>query len=188
MEVFEAVKKRRTIRKFQRKGVGHALLEKCVEAARLAPSAMNAQPLEFIAIDSEGLLAKVFECTAWAGSCPRAGPEKGEEPTAYIAVLLDKKADPAWGRIDAGLAVENILLTALEQGIASCCLGALNREKLSSILKIPPQFEPLLLVALGYPKQESKALDSAETAYRLEGNTVVVPKKPLEKALHWNEY
>lgn len=189
MDVFEAIRKRRTIRKFKDEKVPFSALERCVEAARLAPSAMNLQPLEYIVVDDEELLPQVFECTQWASSLPEAGPKEGEEPRAYIAVLVRKEDSSLFERVDAGLAVENILLTALEKGLASCCLGAIDRGKLKKLLGVPDKFELPLLVALGYPKQRSVAYDSSEkTSYHLVGETLHVPKRPLEEVLHGNKY
>ena len=60
MNVYEAVTRRRSIRRFTDKAVPRAILEKCVDAARLTPSAMNLQPCEYIIVDDKELLPKVF--------------------------------------------------------------------------------------------------------------------------------
>ena len=64
---------------------------KCVDAARLSPSAMNRQPLKYVIVNDEKLLSEVFNTTSWAGYLPDYGPTEEEMPRAYIVVLLDRE-------------------------------------------------------------------------------------------------
>jgi len=91
---------------------------------------------------------------------------------------------------DIGIAAEAIVLTALESEIASCMMGAIEREKIKEILGIPNNFEIPLVVALGYPLEKSVAHDETEgIPYGADEKGVMhIPKRPLEKVLHKNKF
>jgi len=182
MDALELIKKRRTIRKFQQRRIRQCVLEGCLEAARLAPSAMNLQPLEYILVTEQ--LERIFSCTRWAGYEKEAGPKPGEEPVAYIIILMNRSvsSDAAY---DVGLAAENILLSALGAGIASCVLGALDRPKLAKAMGIPATHSIELAIALGYPKQRSVVEDGKDLKYRVDSKGIVhIPKRPLQSIVH----
>lgn len=185
MEIYNLITKRRTIRKYQQKPIDKAILLDCINAARLAPSAMNLQPLDYILITKPNNLKKIFACTNWAGYNKEAGPKKGEEPVAYIIIVSDKNVNPEPGR-DVGLASENIVLTALERGVASCMLGAINRDAIAEILKIPENYKVEIVVSLGYPAQESVEDElKKEKHYWLDDDgRLHVPKRKLEDVMH----
>lgn len=183
MNTYQLILKRRTIRKFsQRKIEKHNLLD-CVNAARLAPSAANLQPLEYILVTTD--LDKVFQNTYWAAYLKDRAPKKGEEPTAYIVVISNTKISED-NKYDVGLAVANIILTALERGIVSCIIGSLNRSQLIKNLVIPENYVVELVVALGYPKQVSVEDEfKGDVKYWLdEKGRLHVPKRKQEDILH----
>ncbi|MFH1849969.1 MAG: nitroreductase family protein [archaeon] len=184
MKAYDLILKRRSIRKFLQKAVGLDLLDKCVDAARMGPSAVNLQPLDFITITED--LDKIFECTRWAGFIPDGAPKEGERPVAYIAIISDK-ARSVYCTVDSGIAAQNIVLTALEEGVASCLLAALDREKLDAVLKIPSHLHIEMLVALGYPMQKSVSEVQKKDAFKYyldSENVVHVPKRPLKDVVH----
>lgn len=150
--IYEKIVERRTVRKYTKGSVPKDVLEKCVDAARLSPSGMNRQPLKYIIVNDEKLLAKVFSTTSWAGYLPDYEPSEEEMPRAYIIVLLDKEMRKSCGH-DAGIAVMSISMVAYEEGLGSCILGTIERAKLRSALKIPDNLEIVLAVALGYPAE-----------------------------------
>ena len=175
MDTYEVIKKRRSIRKFKDKPVPHQVLKKCVNAARLSPTAANIQPLKFITITDK--LKEVFSYTSWAGYVDWS-PDKEEMPRAYIAILKDK--EKGWDT-DIGLAAQSICLTAVNEGLGTCILGAIDKEKLSKILPIPEGYELKLLVALGYPNEKSKVVEDSENIeYYYDDDVLKVPKMPLE--------
>ncbi len=186
MEVYDCIKKRRSVRKFEQKKVGKDILLDCVNAARLAPSSGNRQPLEFILVTRK--LGKVFKHTHWAGHLDEGRPKKGERPTAYIVIISNKKINPK-AEYDVGLAAENVALTALERGVASCVMGV-EREGLRKTMKVPDGYEIELIVSLGYPKQKSIAEDMKEgTKYWLDDKGVMhVPKRRVEDVLHEEKF
>lgn len=187
MNTYETIIKRRTIRKFTQEKIDKKLLMDCLNAARLAPSSRNRQPLEFILITED--LDRIFDCTRWAGYLKDGTPKEDERPTAYIAILINTDINKE-AKYDVGLAAENIVLTAQEKGIASCILAAIDREKLSQILGIPSNYTLELLIALGYPKQESFVEEfKGDVKYWLdeEGN-LHVPKRSLKDIVHEEKF
>lgn len=191
MKVYEAICKRRTIRRFRQEPIPKGILEKLIKAARLAPSAANLQPGEYIVVDESSLVEQVFSTLRWAGYIvPRWDPPEGERPVAYIVVLLNKEKTKAGGERDAAAGIENILLAALEEGIGSCWLGSIDREMLRGILNIPGRCQIDSVVALGYPK-ESPVVEEMKDSIKYwkdESNILHVPKRRLEDILHWNKY
>ena len=145
MDVFEAVQERRSIRAYQDKPVPREKLEKILEAGRLAPSARNVEPWHFIAVTdkekrkelSKGLYAKFLI----------------QSPLVIVA-CGDKKASPDWYAIDVALALENMILTAVGEGLGTCCVGSFNEKDVKEVLKIPENFEVLVMLAVGYAREK----------------------------------
>ncbi len=189
MDAYELILKRRTIRKFRQKKIGRCILAGCLEAARLAPSARNLQPLEYVLVTRKGSRGDVFSCTAWAGYEKKAGPKRGEEPAAYVVILSNRSISET-AAYDVGLAAGNIMLAALNAGVASCPLGALDRPRLASLLGIPATHAIELAIALGYPKQKSVAEDlKDDVKYWLDGAGVLhVPKRKPDGIAHWERF
>lgn len=189
MTVYEAILKRRTIRRFQSKPVPYPVLEKMVNAARMAPSAANLQPCEYLVVDDPALVAEVFTTLKWAGYIyPSGDPPEGKRPTAYIIVIFNREKNAQSGAVDAAAAIENMILTALEEGVASCWLGSVSRKELAGILKIPDKYTIESVLALGYPDQESFAEEfTGSVKYWLdEKGNLHVPKRSLKEILHHN--
>ncbi|MBN2185833.1 MAG: nitroreductase family protein [Dehalococcoidia bacterium] len=192
MSTYELAISRRSIRRFKQIAVPYEILEKCVDAARLAPSAANLQPLEFIIVDDEQLLDKVFRTLlTWAASLGSQGiPPVGSRPKAYIAILRNKNLGITFSVYDVGLAVENMVLVALEEGIGSCCLGSADQDRLAAVLNIPDDYEIALVLALGYPDESpvEEPFDSSTKYWKDDNGVLHVPKKSLKKVLHRNAF
>ena len=188
--IYEKITNRRTIRKYTRKDVPEKVLLNCVDAARLSPSSANRQPLKYVIVTDQGLLKEVFRMLSWAGYLPDYQPSEEEMPRAYIVILLDKNIRRDYGH-DAGIAAMSISMVAFDEGLGSCILGAVNREKLRKILNIPDGLDVVLVVALGYPA-ENPVVDKVkdgDTKYWLDENRVLhVPKRDLENIVKWNKY
>ncbi len=189
--VYELILKRRTIRRFQQEPIQFEALQRLIDAARVAPSASNLQPLQYIVVDDGNLLPEVFSTLRWAGYiAPRGTPLEGERPTAYIVVLVNKEiSSPEYPR-DVGAAVENILLAALEEGIGSCCIRSVDTKKLREILNVPEFLEIDSVVALGY-SAESPVLEETGGPIKYwkdESGTLHVPKRKLRDILHRNKF
>jgi len=191
MEVSEAIRRRRSIRRFRQEQVPLPVLQKLVEAARLAPSGGNLQPWEFIIVHEAMLLPKVFSTLAWAGYiAPEGTPPEGKRPAAYIVALQNTSVNPRTPVADLAAAIENILLQAVEEGLGSCWIGSVKREKLAELLSIPEGYVIDSVVALGYPDEESvvEPFSGSVKYWRDEKGVFHVPKKSLAEIVHYNRF
>jgi nitroreductase len=162
MDVFEAFDRRRTTRRYKAEELPRKDLLRLLEAARHAPSGMNAQPWELVAVTApEGKKALVPACNGqeFVGSC-----------SAVIAGVDDPKAK--WQRVDLALAMEHIVLAATDLGLGTCYIGAFSQEKVKKLLGVPEGRQVVMLLTVGYPAEKPQAQ----------------PKKPLDKLVHWEKY
>ncbi len=198
MDVYEAVIKRRSIREFKDIPVPYDILERCVNAARLAPTAGNRQPCEYIIVDDEQLLPQVFDTVGmWAGEPrPKEGWPAGRRPKAYVVALINRSLEAELGgsrtntNYDVGMAVENITLVALEQGIGSCAITSFVQGKLKRFLNIPDKYEIAMVLALGFPDESpvlEVATDSIERWVDSEG-VRHIPKREIKDVTHRNRF
>jgi nitroreductase len=141
MDVFEAIKERRSIRSYQDKPVEREKMEKILEAGRLAPSAKNCEPWHFIAV-TNAEKRKTLSGGTWAKFLTQS-------PLVIVA-CGDKKSSPDWYAIDVALAVENMVLNAVSLGLGTCCVGSFNEKDIKATLKVPENFEVLVMIAVGY--------------------------------------
>lgn len=190
-KVYDTICQRRTVRRFQQKQVPENLLKKLVNAARLAPSASNLQPCEFIVVNKPNLLDAIFPSLKWAGSiAPKGNPAENERPTAYILVLINLHKRKKRGEVDAASAIENILLAACEEKLGSCWIGSLERKKIKKLFRIPHYLVLDSVVALGYagekPRQED--MDQSVSYWKDEQGVLHVPKRRLEDICFINGY
>ena len=186
MTVYEAAGTRRTVRKFRQEPIAREQLYKMVKAAVLAPSGANMQPLKYKIVDDAALAAKVFPLVKWAGYiAPTGDPAEGEEPTAYILILADQEIRKSGYELDAGAAAENLMLTAWEDGIGSCWMGAIDRPALARLLDIPERYIINTLIALGVPAEQPVWEPRGEGIryYKDEQGVLHVPKRTLEEVL-----
>jgi nitroreductase len=191
MNVYELILRRRTIRRFKQEPITKEQLTKIVNAGRMAPSAANLQPLEFILINDSELVPQVFATLKWAGYIAPAGnPPQGKQPMAYILVLINTEIRATGGEVDAAAAIENMILTALEEKIGSCWLGAIDRDKLRSIFEIPQEFKIDSVLAFGYPDESPVIVDAEESIkyWKDEKGVLHVPKRKLENIVHYNHF
>lgn len=190
MGVYETIMKRRTIRKFKQEQIRTEILKKLVDAARVAPQGANMQPLKYVIVNEKVLVDELFPTTAWAGYIRPAGdPGQDERPVSYIVVLVDTDIKKAGYDVDAGAAVENLLLAACEEELGSCWLGAIDREKIKEILNIPEKYIIHTMIALGYPSEEPVTEDEKGTIkyYKDELGVLHVPKRKLEDIMFYNK-
>jgi nitroreductase len=188
--IYEAILSRRTIRRFKQKPVDVKLLKKFVNAARVAPSAANLQPLEYFIISEKKLCARVFETLGWAGYIkPKWTPDESEQPTAYIVILVREDLNKYY-KWDVGLSAENIMLVAEEENIGSCILLNINRKKLREILGIPDSLYIDSVIALGYKSETAIMEDMVDSVeyYRDENDVLHVPKRKITDILHINKF
>jgi nitroreductase len=189
--VYDLAVERRTIRRFKPEPVPRELLDKLVNAARLAPSAANVQPLEFIVVDDARVKAEVFPALKWAAYIVPAGdPGPGEEPAAYVVTLVNSKLREKMFEYDVGAAMENMILAALAEGVGACWLLSIDRDKLRAALGVPEGFRIDSVLALGYPAEEPAAEVMGESCHywKDEAGRLHVPKRALAAVLHVNRF
>lgn len=122
-----------------------------LEAARWAPSCFNDQPRNFLVFDGSdpGALDKARGClspgNAWAIKAPVLMISVARETFEYNG------APNRWGQHDTGLATENLLLEAVEQGLAAHPMGGFDAGRARSEFGIPDGFTPMAMIAIGYP-------------------------------------
>jgi nitroreductase len=190
MKVYDAIVSRRSIRRFHQKPVNLEVLKKCVNAARLAPSAANLQPLEYLIVTDKKLCALLFETLNWAAYIqPKWTPKEAERPTAYIVVLVKDTQNPYYER-DVGFATENIVLTAEGEGLGSCILCNIERIKIQELFKIPLTIAVDSVIALGHKAEKSVVEDMKDSVkyWRDEHDVLHVPKRKLDDIIHINTF
>ncbi|MDH5374227.1 MAG: nitroreductase family protein [Candidatus Bathyarchaeota archaeon] len=155
MDVFEAIKNRRSVRKYKPELVPKDLVQKILEAAVRAPSASNIQPWNFIVIKDRKVLDMVRKISpGYFGDAPLAILVCSDKERAY-------KLGGELGRdyltvADCALAVQNMLLAAYASGLGTCIVKSFSSTAIKHILEIPDGIEPELLVIVGYPDQSPK--------------------------------
>ncbi|HUM37752.1 MAG TPA: nitroreductase family protein [Anaerolineae bacterium] len=161
MDVFEATRRRRSVRAFTGAPIPRADLEAIVDAGRLAASGHNRQPWTFVVITDPAMIARLALADRWM-----------ERAAAIVAVVLDPAA-PYWVE-DGSAAVENMLLAATALGYGSCWLEGDTRPHEATFkawLGIPEALRLFTLVPVGVP-----------------ATWPTVKKKPLEAVLRWERY
>lgn len=162
MDIFEAIRARRSVRRFSGDPLPKAHLETIVDAGRLAASGNNRQPWDFVVVTERATIAQLSAHSAWMA---KAG--------ALIVVVMDPGS--RWWVEDGAAAIENILLASTALGYGSCWVegDALPYEEdYKSLLGIPAERRLMAIVPIG-------AAAAAQPAPE---------KKPLERILHWEKF
>ena len=181
----EIIKKNRSYRRFHQDiKLDIQTLKHLVNLARLSPSGGNLQPLKFYISQNPETNALIFPHLSWAGYLKDwPGPAEGERPAAYIIILGDTTIRDSFG-CDHGIAAQSILLGAVEMGFGGCIMSSIDRDSLSKALNIPSQFEILLVLSLGKPKEkvEIESISSVrDIKYWRDSDMVLhVPKRDLD--------
>ncbi len=191
MSLYELILSRRSIRQFRQEPIARETLQKMVDAARLAPSGANRQPLEFVIVDEDRVKKDLFLSLKWAGYItPQGNPRLGYEPTAYIIVLANTTIRAKGYEWDAGAAIEHIILVAMEEGIGSCWIASIDRELVRKTFQIPENYKIDSIVALGFPAEQPVTeilVDSVEY-WKDDNSQLHVPKRTLESVTHFNKF
>jgi nitroreductase len=187
MRFEELVFKTRSCRKFdENHQIDEGLLKSLVGFARLSASAANRQPLKYLIYNSPADCERIFPAVAWAAYLKDwDGPEPGQRPSGYIIILGDKTITESFG-VDHGIAAQSIMLGATEAGLGGCMIASIKREMLRTELKIPDQFDILLILAFGRPAETIVIEDikNGDVRYwRDVNNNHHVPKRPLDELI-----
>ena len=158
MTFLDLVKKRQSVRKYAPRPVPRQAIERCLEAARLAPSACNSQPWSFIILDDERVRNEVAE-KAFSGAYKMNSFAKNApvlvvvvtERSTYFARLGGFFRGTQYNLIDIGIACEHFVLQAAEEGIGTCWMGIFNEKAVKKILGIPREKKVDVIISMGYP-------------------------------------
>jgi nitroreductase len=156
VDVFEAVKGRRSIRAFRRDDVSLQDVKKLIDAATWAPSAGNTQPWEFVIIrkpDSKKRIA----AAAWEQSFIE------EAPVVIVVCANENRSSQRYGDRgrtlyclqDTAAAIQNIHLAAYSLGLGTCWVGAFKEEEVRQIVKVPQGIRPVSIIPVGYPARSA---------------------------------
>ena len=145
MEVFEAIRTRRSVRAFKSTPIPEDKIMLILEAGRLAPSAGNIQPWHFIVVrDAEK--RKRLSKARWAKFL-------AEAPVVIVG-CGDQRASPRWFHVDVAIAMQNMVLATTGEGLGTCWVGSFNEEEVRELLKIPENYRVVALLAVGYPREK----------------------------------
>ncbi len=179
MDFLEFVSTRQSDRAFDpAREVEKEKIERIVEAARLAPSACNAQPWHLIVVDDPELKNKVADAT----SARALGMNHFTKQAPVHIVLVEEKVNLSSGvggwvkqknyaQMDLGIIAAHIVLAAHSEGLGSCILGWFNEPKMRDLLLIPDSKRVWLDIAIGYSVQplRSKKRKSLEDVVSYNG-------------------
>lgn len=158
MELYKAIAERRSIRRYKADKVDEAVLARLVEAAQWAPSWAHTQCVEVIVVEDPAVKAKL---QAAAGERNPAFKAMGEAPLAVAFVAKRnragfKKGEAAtprgdWFMFDTGLAMQNFMLAAHAEGLATVCVGLFDIAAAAAALELPEGMDVVALTPLGFP-------------------------------------
>lgn len=152
---FALIEARESCRAYAERPVEHEKLMRCLQAARLAPSACNSQPWSFIAVETVALAEKIAKHTQSVGmnkftdGC-RCFVVVVEEKATLSARLGGKVKDQDYASIDIGMASLQLCLAATVQGLSTCILGWFDEQKLKPLLGVPADRRIRLVICVGY--------------------------------------
>jgi nitroreductase len=158
----DLVERRQSVRAYADKPVDRGLLDRCVETARLAPSACNSQPWTFVIVDEPNLkqsvaqhaTSQVLGINAFAKQAPVLVvivTEPSNFSAKFGAMIKNRK----YHLIDLGIAVEHFCLRATEEGLGTCILGWFDEKPVKRLLKIPFWKRLHLIITVGYPVSDA---------------------------------
>lgn len=170
MDVFEAIKSRRSVRAFTDQPVSREEVEKLIDMARWAPSAGNIQPWEFIV---------VRDLEIKRGLCKAALNQTFIEqaPVVIVVCANPQRSSHGYGSRginlyclqDTAAATQNMLLAAHSMGLASCWVGAFREDEATQTLKIPSGLRPIAIVPIGHAAEKPRTR----------------PRRPLDQIIHY---
>ena len=170
MEVSEAIRLKRAVRKFRDEPLPEEVIHAILNAGRRAQSSKNTQPWQFIAIQDKGILKALSECGNWAGHL--AGAALG------VAILTPEPLEKFQIMFDAGQAAAYMQLAAWEMGVGSVPASIYEHEKAREILEFPPEWHLRIALSFGYPADEEMLSAAPQKGGRNE----------LDAMVHWDKW
>ena len=165
LDFFEVIRNRRSIRKYQDKSVEKETLQKILEAARLAPSAMNRQPYQLIVVSKKDVLSKINS----------ACNQDWKAPIMIAMVSIPKEAwvrddgEEYW-KADAAIAMHQVSLAAFAEGLGTCWIAAFKEKEVKELLGVDSGSRIPFLSPLGYPAENKGPITNRKTLESLIHN------------------
>ena len=165
--LFDILRSRRSIRKFQNKEVEKEKIDVILKSALLSPSSRSIRPWHFIAITDAELLRQLSQCR-------EPGPQYLASAPLAIVVIADKGSSDVWIE-DTSIASIIIQLTVQDLGLGSCWIQVRERfhteqetaeEYIREVLEIPEQYSVECIIAIGYPAEEKKPYEENTLLYQ----------------------
>lgn len=153
MNVYEVIKERRSVRAYQDKQIPEDVLNRILNAARVAPTAKNRQEFKLVVVKDKDMRQKMQEAA-------NNQPFVSQASVVIAAVGLtpnDKmRCDVPTDPVDVAIAIDHITLAAVEEGLGTCWIGSFFQDKAREVLGIPPSYKVIELLTLGYPADSPK--------------------------------
>ena len=147
MEVLDAIKNRRSVRKYLPKPIPEDALGRVIEAGRIAPSANNRQPWHFVIVKDHDI-RKALSGGKWAKFL--------QECPVVIVGCGDTKTSPEWYAVDVTIALQNMVIQATAEGLGTCWIGSFFEDKVKEAVGMPDDYAPVAMLAVGYPEENPK--------------------------------
>ncbi len=154
MEFKDIIQKRRSVRAFTDQPISEEKLRRVLEAARLAPSASNRQAWKFVVVkdtNKRKALTRAANNQAFVG----------QAPIIIVAVALMPERIMTCGvpsyAVDLAIAMEHVVIAAVDEGLGTCWIGAFSQENVRRILGIPDKYKVVTVMPIGYPARETAA-------------------------------
>ena len=179
---------RRTVRLYKDKDIERDILLSCVDAARLAPTTVNSQPLEFIIVDDQQFVSQLLDFVVYGGELSESGKPRTDFQAKAFIILVDTVCDD-YSNVNAGIAAGIVSLKAWLYGVGSCIMGNIQTSEIKKLLSVPSGYDVPLAVSLGWPAEDPKLVETNDsTAYYRKDGVLHVPKRRLDEVLHVNSY
>ncbi len=153
MDILRAVKERRSVRDFQKKGIQQDIIDKLIEALIWAPSAGNLQARKFYFIQDAGLKKKIAKAALSQHFLAEAPLVIVGCTDSRISYRYRERGVYLYSIQDVACSLMGMMLVAYENGLGSVWVGAFQEEVVSDLLKLPKILRPVALVAIGYPSK-----------------------------------
>ncbi|MBA7634185.1 5,6-dimethylbenzimidazole synthase [subsurface metagenome] len=186
MEAIEAIKTRRSIRRFKATPVEDKIIELVLDAARWAPSWKNSQCWRFIVVKDIGIKNKLADTLIAGSTVGTTNPSDGAVRNAPVVIVACAELGKSgysggklatdkgewWYMFDVALATENLMLAAHSLGLGTVAAGLFDAKRAADILEVPQGFCVVLMLPLGYPAKEPRP----------------IPKKELSEIVFYDRY
>ena len=155
MEYYELIRERKSIRNYDpSRPVPRDVLERILDAGRMAPSAVNSQPWRFIVVESDEMLGKVKQCytASWFQDAPQVLVVVGDYNASWVRSDGYNSLET-----DLAIAMDHLILAAANEGVGTCWIGAFDSACLRKTLGLKRSEQVFAITPLGYPREGYKA-------------------------------